>query len=89
VTAEGVESSEQVGHLRALGCTSAQGFFFARPLDAEALGTLLEGDLLPALPSPLAPPVPPSTAEFRNRRASRAQFALLPTVSGRGGPGQD
>jgi diguanylate cyclase (GGDEF)-like protein/PAS domain S-box-containing protein len=80
VTAEGVETADQVANLRALGCTSAQGFYFARPLDAEALGTLLEEDPIPALPSPLAPPVPPSTAEFRHRRAARAQIALLPTV---------
>jgi diguanylate cyclase (GGDEF)-like protein/PAS domain S-box-containing protein len=80
VTAEGVETAAQVAHLRALGCTSAQGYYFARPLDAEVLTTLLEEALIPDLPSPLAPPVPPSTAEFRHRRATRAQIALLPTV---------
>jgi diguanylate cyclase (GGDEF)-like protein/PAS domain S-box-containing protein len=31
VVAEGVETSEQVGHLRDLGCDLGQGYFFARP----------------------------------------------------------
>ncbi|MFN8517413.1 MAG: EAL domain-containing protein, partial [Chloroflexia bacterium] len=80
VTAEGVETADQVANLRALGCTSAQGYYFARALDAEAIGNLLAGGLIPDLPSPIAPPVPPSTAEFRHRRATRAQVALLPTI---------
>ena len=37
LVAEGVESAEQVGRLRALGCELAQGYYFARPLEAEAL----------------------------------------------------
>jgi len=37
VVAEGVESAEQVGRLRALGCELAQGYHFAKPLEAEAL----------------------------------------------------
>ena len=36
VVAEGVETAEQLGILRASGCTSVQGFLFARPLPAEA-----------------------------------------------------
>jgi diguanylate cyclase (GGDEF)-like protein len=37
VVAEGVETAEQVAHLRALGCDQAQGYFFARPQPAEDL----------------------------------------------------
>jgi diguanylate cyclase (GGDEF)-like protein/PAS domain S-box-containing protein len=40
VTAEGVETLEQVTRLRSFGCGRGQGFFFSRPLsaaDAEAL----------------------------------------------------
>jgi len=41
VVAEGVESAAQADRLRALGCTLAQGFTFAHPLPAAALGRLL------------------------------------------------
>jgi len=40
--AEGVERAEQRAHLLALGCRLAQGFYFARPAPAEAIGELLE-----------------------------------------------
>jgi EAL domain-containing protein (putative c-di-GMP-specific phosphodiesterase class I) len=36
VTAEGVETDQQLDELRRLGCAFAQGYRFARPLDAEA-----------------------------------------------------
>lgn len=36
VVAEGVETSEQVSMLLSLGCTAAQGFYFAPPMSAEA-----------------------------------------------------
>jgi diguanylate cyclase (GGDEF)-like protein/PAS domain S-box-containing protein len=39
--AEGVETEEQATALTALGCDQAQGFYFARPLDAAALDALL------------------------------------------------
>jgi len=37
VVAEGVESAEQVAYLRSIGCDSAQGYFYCRPLAAEAI----------------------------------------------------
>jgi diguanylate cyclase (GGDEF)-like protein/PAS domain S-box-containing protein len=37
VVAEGIEQSEQWTSLRELGCEFGQGFFFARPMDAEAV----------------------------------------------------
>ena len=44
ITAEGVERAEQVTELRALGCDTAQGFHFARPLAPRALEELLDGN---------------------------------------------
>ena len=41
VTAEGIETPEQFAHARAVGCDRGQGFYFAEPLDGEAIGALL------------------------------------------------
>ena len=49
--AEGVETSEQLAALRALGCSSAQGFFLGRPLPAEEVLPLL-GPRIPAAAEP-------------------------------------
>jgi diguanylate cyclase (GGDEF)-like protein len=53
--AEGVERTEQAGELRALGCDSAQGYLFAKPLDAAQMEALLSsvranGNQLPPAP---------------------------------------
>jgi diguanylate cyclase (GGDEF)-like protein/PAS domain S-box-containing protein len=41
VTAEGIETEEQLTQLCALGCDHGQGYYFARPLAAEAASELL------------------------------------------------
>jgi EAL domain-containing protein (putative c-di-GMP-specific phosphodiesterase class I) len=41
IVAEGVEAVSQVDRLRALGCDAGQGFFFARPGEADTLVGLL------------------------------------------------
>jgi len=41
--AEGVETSIQADALAALGCELAQGFYFSRPLNPEAVADLLAG----------------------------------------------
>ena len=41
VTAEGVETPEQIAALRALRCTRAQGFYFARPVPAREAEVLI------------------------------------------------
>jgi EAL domain-containing protein (putative c-di-GMP-specific phosphodiesterase class I) len=41
VTAEGVETEDQLERLRALGCQQGQGFLFSRPVPAADLPALL------------------------------------------------
>jgi EAL domain-containing protein (putative c-di-GMP-specific phosphodiesterase class I) len=41
VTAEGIETAEQLEHLRALGCDHGQGYFFAKPLTSDRVPALL------------------------------------------------
>ena len=41
VTAEGVETKEQLEFLRSQGCGFLQGFYFSRPVDAESFTELL------------------------------------------------
>ncbi len=45
VVAEGVETEFQAETLRRVGCELAQGYYFARPLDHEAMGRLLADPL--------------------------------------------
>ncbi|MCO6392027.1 EAL domain-containing protein [Aliihoeflea aestuarii] len=42
VVAEGTETADHVRILKELGCGSAQGFFFSRPIDADAARALLD-----------------------------------------------
>jgi EAL domain-containing protein (putative c-di-GMP-specific phosphodiesterase class I) len=53
VIAEAVETAEQLNDLAAMGCDVAQGYYFHRPLGADAITDLLlrqaEGARLPSL----------------------------------------
>ena len=50
VIAEGVETLEQLEHLRAQGCDEIQGYYFSRPLPAEAFAQLVREGLAAAKP---------------------------------------
>ena len=41
VVAEGVQTSDQLGALQAMGCNFGQGFLMGRPLSVEAAGAML------------------------------------------------
>ena len=41
VTAEGVETAEQLTLLKALKCEYGQGYFFSKPIDSEAATALI------------------------------------------------
>lgn len=42
ITAEGIETPEQLAELRDMGCEIGQGFFWAKPLSSTDLGVLLQ-----------------------------------------------
>ena len=42
IVAEGVETEAEVVAMTQLGCTALQGFYFSRPIEADALSSLLE-----------------------------------------------
>ena len=44
VVAEGVESADEALLLGALGCSVVQGYYFGRPMDGDALATLLAAE---------------------------------------------
>ncbi len=54
VTAEGIETASQLATLSALGCTYGQGYYFARPMPAGAVGPFLEKQYLGGHHEPLA-----------------------------------
>jgi diguanylate cyclase (GGDEF)-like protein/PAS domain S-box-containing protein len=54
VVAEGVETEEQLAELKAMGCESAQGNFFAAPLEAAAAESLMAGAESPIASAPPA-----------------------------------
>jgi EAL domain-containing protein (putative c-di-GMP-specific phosphodiesterase class I) len=60
VVAEGIELSEQWTTLRDLGCDKGQGFFFARPMPADAVLDFLRASHEPVPAAPEAPAEPPA-----------------------------
>jgi len=61
--AEGIETRSQADILTGLGCDLAQGYYFARPMDSEALEDILHTGFTGALPTLLL--TSPTTSELR------------------------
>lgn len=47
ITSEGIETMEQLAHLRALGCDHGQGYYFSHPLPADQLQAFLAAEAAP------------------------------------------
>jgi diguanylate cyclase (GGDEF)-like protein len=56
VTAEGVETAEQVTRLRELACESGQGYYFFKPLDRADAHAVLQSRKWTIAERPVAPP---------------------------------
>ncbi len=86
VIAEGVERSDQLRRLSELGCHYAQGFYFARPLDAGAITSmLLHGRSFQQLAGPAPVRADPATSSRRTNSPVRRPIvkpatAQLPIV---------
>lgn len=61
ITSEGIETSEQLAELQALGCDHGQGYLFARPLTTAAVSAFLSASNL-AHEAPVPPEQPASKA---------------------------
>jgi EAL domain-containing protein (putative c-di-GMP-specific phosphodiesterase class I) len=44
VTAEGIETAQQLQKLRELKCEYGQGYFFSKPLESKAIEALIMAD---------------------------------------------
>jgi diguanylate cyclase (GGDEF)-like protein/PAS domain S-box-containing protein len=68
VVAEGVEDEQQAEELERLGCKQAQGFYFSRPVPAEAIEAMLEARApLGGKRIPMPKPVRASLQAVRSR----------------------
>ena len=70
ITAEGVETEEQVNFLRRLECDLVQGFLFSRPVPATDVAAIIMKDFAAALEQKHA--LPPETEEASPTRHEQA-----------------
>jgi diguanylate cyclase (GGDEF)-like protein len=56
VVAEGIETADQLAQLNQLNCEYGQGYFFSKPLNAEAAGLMVGGSIQNMPPVVNAPP---------------------------------
>jgi diguanylate cyclase (GGDEF)-like protein len=69
IVAEGVETALDAEFLKDIGCSSAQGYYYARPMDAAELGKFLETTTLKVAP-PASDAIPARARPRQNGRAA-------------------
>jgi diguanylate cyclase (GGDEF)-like protein/PAS domain S-box-containing protein len=67
IIAEGIELQGQLDSVTGLRCDIGQGYFFAPPLDADAMRGLLNGDAPPPAPAEAPTADVPATSQGRSR----------------------
>lgn len=82
VVAEGVETKKQMYQLQALRCDYGQGYYFSRPLDANAVKTLKQFDLQKTGIPPVQPKqqMPTRHVQFPDNSYQQAQTFLLTRI---------
>ena len=81
VVSEGVETASQHHELTHLGSDSCQGFYFARPMPATSLNTLIQH------PRPVERPTPPSARRHQHlTREHPIKASISPASDSRGCP---
>jgi diguanylate cyclase (GGDEF)-like protein/PAS domain S-box-containing protein len=82
--AEGIETSEQLGALRRIGCEFGQGFLFSRPVPAEEITAMMRTNLPPLFrhgqPSTPSTPTTTSTTPALPAEAPAAPTAPSPAT---------
>lgn len=73
VTVEGIESEQQLCHLRNLGCSVGQGFYLSRPVAEDLLPSIVDG-------SALGPVAWPERGRADGDRRQAARLGTVPAV---------